>query len=203
MSDVVPNACGKRLDLPQVSLLAVTSVNLEATIDAIRASVKGIRFAKVKLLTSLDPGALESDIEHVPITPIRSSSEYSNFILKELKKHFSTSHCLVVQWDGYALRPGCWKPEFLQYDYIGARWPQFSDGYCVGNGGFSLRSAKLLEALQSERFEPSHPEDVAIGRHNRPMLEAHGLSFAPPDLADAFSPERTGDLSQSFGFHGV
>ena len=42
-----------------------------------------------------------------------------------------------------------WRPEFLDYDYIGAVWPHVLDKYNVGNGGFSLRSKALLEACRA------------------------------------------------------
>lgn len=96
-----------------------------------------------------------------------------------------------------------WDPAFLAHDYIGASWPQFSDGHDVGNGGFSLRSRRLLQACQSPRFQQAHPEDVLIGRTHRPWLEAQGLRFAPRSLADRFSAERVGDPLRSFGYHGV
>jgi hypothetical protein len=91
----------------------------------------------------------------------------------------------------------------LDYDYIGATWPQFDDGLVVGNGGFSLRSRRLLHLLEDDIFEAHHPEDVAICRTWRKMLEeAHGIRFAPPELASTFSAERSGDLRETFGFHG-
>ena len=58
---------------------------------------------------------------------------YSEFVIRELHKYVDTSHCLLVQWDGYVLNPKSWLPQFLDYDYIGAPW----NGNVVGNGGFS------------------------------------------------------------------
>src|SRR6185503_18873241 len=108
-----------------------------------------------------------------------------------------------VQWDGFVIDAGSWREQFLEFDYIGAPWLQFADGYDVGNGGFSLRSRRLLEACAGADFIPSHPEDVAICRTNRPMLEKmHGIRFADAQLAETFAFERTAPRP-SFGFHGA
>lgn len=191
-----------RLVLPQVTLLAVTSVNVPATLAAIERSMAQVVFGAVKLLADHAP-ALPEGVEWVRIAPLASASDYSDFVLEQLADHVATSHCLLVQWDGHVLHGDRWRPEFLDYDYIGASWPQFMDGHDVGNGGFSLRSRALLEACRSPGFRPSHPEDIAIGRDNRAWLEARGLRFAPRALADAFSAERSGDPDATFGYHGI
>lgn len=192
-----------RLDLPQVTLIAATSINLEATLQAIEACQAKVNFAACKLLTHEPPARFVPGLEVVTTPRLETSQQYSRFILSGLVEHVDTSHCMVVQWDGYVLDPARWKAQFLELDYVGASWPQFADGHDVGNGGFSLRSRRLLEACRDPRFIPSHPEDVAIGRHNRPWLEAQGLRFASRELADSFSAERASTLETAFGFHGV
>lgn len=196
-------AIGMKLSLPQVTLCAVTSVNVEATRQAMLACLGQIAFGACKLLTHDRAGRQHPGIEVVPIPRIDSARAYSHFLLSGLVDHVDTSHCLVVQWDGHVLDAARWQPRFLDYDYIGASWPQFGDGHDVGNGGFSLRSRRLMEACRAPGFRPGHPEDVAIGRTNRAWLEAMGMRFAPRELADAFAAERAGDPGQSFGFHGV
>lgn len=192
-----------RLDLPEVTLIAASSINVEATLQAIEACHAKVRFAASKLLTHRQPARIVPGVEVIITPPIASSYEYSKIMLSGVAEHFATSHCLVVQWDGHVLNPARWNPRFLDHDYIGATWPQFTDGHDVGNGGFSLRSRRLLHACQSPQFAPGHPEDVAIGRDNRAWLEAQGLRFAPRELADTFSAERLGSLETAFGFHGV
>jgi hypothetical protein len=110
---------------------------------------------------------------------------------------------MIAQWDGHVRDTSLWTPEFLDYDYTGASWPQFDDGHDVGNGGFSLRSKRLMELCKSPSFVRHHPEDLAIGRTNRRWLEQQDIRFAPRELADRFSSERAGDLRQSFGYHGL
>jgi hypothetical protein len=193
-----------RLDLPSVTLCAATSVNVEATIAAIEASTSRVRFGEVVLFTDSVQQQAPDEVRFVPIAPLRSSADYSNFLLTRLADHVRTDHCLIVQWDGFVLDPGQWDPAFLGFDYIGAVWPQFDDGHDVGNGGFSLRSRRLLEACRSPEFVRSHPEDVAICRTNRPLLERQfGIRFADRDTAQRFSFERSRECDETFGFHGV
>lgn len=192
-----------QLDLPEVTLIAATSINVEATLLAIEACQERVRFAACKLLTHQPPARTVPGLE-VVITPrLTTSEQYSRFMLGGLVEHVDTSHCLIVQWDGHVVDPSRWNPQFLEHDYVGASWPQFGDGHDVGNGGFSLRSRRLLEVCREPQFTPSHPEDVAIGRRNRPWLEAQGLRFASRELADTFSAERASSLETAFGFHGV
>jgi hypothetical protein len=191
------------VNLPDVTVCAVTSVNVAATVQAVIACLAHARFAACKIFTDSPLQVANPDITVVPIERITSSAAYSDFVLNRLVEHVDTSHCLIVQWDGYVIDGSRWRSEFLAYDYMGARWPQFDDGHDVGNGGFSLRSKRLMEACLHREFMPIHPEDLAIGRKNRPWLEAKGMRFAPRDLADAFSAERTGNLETSFGYHGV
>ena len=74
----------------------------------------------------------------------------------------------------------------------------------VGNGGFSLRSHRLLEALQDPRITLIEAEDTTIGRSFRPLLEGeYGIRFATEALADRFSFEAAYPIGKPFGFHGL
>lgn len=203
ITPLTPSGMDRRLKLRQVTLCAVTSVNVAATIRALVACLEQIEFASCKLFTdaAVMPGHQEIEVQR--IAPLRSSAEYSDFVLRKLADHVETDHCLIVQWDGQVLDARSWRNAFLDYDYIGARWPQFDDGHDVGNGGFSLRSRRLMLACRDAEFCAGDVEDVAIGRTNRVWLEGRGMRFAPAALADAFAAERAGDLACSFGYHGA
>jgi hypothetical protein len=74
----------------------------------------------------------------------------------------------------------------------------------VGNGGFSLRSRKLLQALQDPSLVMRHPEDLCICHDHRAWLEReHGMRFAPLALARRFAYERLLPEGPTFGFHGL
>ena len=191
-----------RPDLTSVTLVAVTSVAHAATIDALRRSMAQAQFADVLLLSDRPPPAGETGINWRQIEPIRSRADFSRFMLRDLAQHIATPHALCVQWDGYVLDGRAWDPAFLDFDYIGAPWPQFSDGYNVGNGGFSLRSRRLLDACAALPFNGEVAEDVLICRLYRRELEEQGFRFAPESVARRFSFERTRSTGDEFGFHG-
>lgn len=193
-----------RRRLPGVTLCAATSVNREATLAAMRRCLGLVDVADCLFLSDQPPAEAQPDIRHVPIAPLRSSADYSQFMLTGLVDHIATDHVLVVQWDGFILDPAAWSDDFLGFDYIGAPWPHFIDGHDVGNGGFSLRSRRLLEACRAPEFVAHCPEDVAIGRTNRELLEQHhSIRFADVATASRFAFERIPSNGASFGFHGA
>lgn len=193
-----------RPTLQDVTLIAVTSVAIKPTIEALQASMRQASFAEVLLLTDHTPGSdADPTIEWRQIKPLASRADYSRFMLKELHGHVSTSHALCVQWDGFVLDGAAWDPDFLTYDYLGAVWPHVTDGRNVGNGGFSLRSRRLLQATKALPFDESVAEDVAIGRRYRARLEEQGIRFAPESVARRFAYERTPAVGGEFGFHGI
>ena len=186
-----------------VTLCAVTSVAREATVAALRHSQGQIQFDRALLLSDVCPSGLTgTGIEWRQIEPLGSRSEYSRFMLHQLAGHIETPHVLIVQWDGFVRDGRRWQDAFLEYDYIGAAWPQFSDGAVVGNGGFSLRSKRLLDATRALPAG-SEPEDLAICRTHRHMLEVmYDLRFAGLEIARQFSYEREVSTGSAFGFHG-
>ncbi len=192
-----------RPDLAQVTLCAADSARVTLTLRALAHSVSLCRFGDAVLFTDADVAA---PVRVRRIARLASRDAYSAFLLKELAAHVATSHVLVVQWDGFVVAPEAWDPAFLAYDYVGARWEPRGDGMDVGNGGFSLRSRRLLDALQDPRFAPvpGVPEDHLIGRVWRPALEREfGIRFAPADIADRFAQERVLSPVPCFGFHGL
>ena len=191
--------------LGDVTLVAATSVALEATIEALELSMAQAEFSQVLLLSDRSPPpGTDSRIRWRPIEALRSRADYSEFMLRRLADHVATSHALCIQWDGFVLNGRAWDERFLDYDYIGAVWPQFEDGHNVGNGGFSLRSRRLLKACADLRpTDAAVAEDLAICRVHRQWLEGQGLRFAPEEVARAWSYERTAPSCEEFGFHGA
>lgn len=186
-----------------VTLCAVTSVALEATVAAMRHSQGQIQFDRALLLSDVCPSGLTgTGIEWRQIEPLGSRSDYSRFMIHQLTDHIETPHVLIVQWDGFVRDGNRWQQAFLEYDYIGAAWPQFRDGAAVGNGGFSLRSKRLLDATRALPAG-SEAEDLAICRtHRHTLEEEHRLRFAGLAIARQFSYERESSSGAEFGFHG-
>lgn len=208
------------IQLPSVTLLGIDCVDVARLQLALDICEKEVMFGAVKLLTSLPT----DDVRKVAITPLGTIEAYSQFCLTELHRYVDTPHVLVVQHDGFILNPAAWDDAWLQYDYIGAPiqigdWtidrhgvPQSLNGsLVVGNGGFSLRSKKLLsltaELAARGDFILSEPEDWAQCYTERAKLETYGIRFAPAEVAERFSFEgRSNEYYQykdSFGFHGL
>ena len=194
------------LSLPGVTLACIDTANHALALRALERSRAGIRFARALLLTDAMPEglAVPAGIDVVPIGRIASRDDYSRFVLKHLADHVATPHVLLVQWDGYVVNPAAWDDAFLDCDYLGARWFWHTDGHDVGNGGFSLRSLRLLQALRDPRIELVEAEDLTIGRTFRDLLEReHGIRFGDAALADRFAFEAAYPVGTPFGFHGL
>lgn len=196
-----------KINLPNVTLVCIDCVNYRAAINAVWESAEKINFGRVLLLT--DRYYELEGIEVVIIDKLRSKEAYSEFMLFELNKHIKTEYCLVIQYDGYVINPQAWNNEWLNYDYIGAPW--WYNERNIGNGGFSLRSKKLLDTIPYFVMENSktHPEDNFICRQIGKELNQAGIKFAPEFIAKDFSFEPNGKYDikdfnyQTFGFHGI
>jgi len=210
-----------KLCLPDVTLLAVTSVDIEETHQALLYSAQQINFGAIKLLSPMPPKGSNPRLTYIP-APQFNYISYSRFVFESLHSYVSTKHCLIIQADGFVLNPERWLPEFADYDYIGAPWPEFINldsaihglhlnRNRVGNGGFSLRSKRLLEITSRIDFDqlrfPILSEDLVICHYLYEQLCSAGLRFAPIDVAARFSieyPYQKGTLQRrsTFGFHG-
>ena len=205
----------KKISLPTVTLCAVSSVKINETMRALQKSMEGIEYAKVLFLTSEQTQAVDTSIEIVPIQKL-DYNQYSYFVLYELQNYIETDFVLLVQHDGYVLRPNKWSDDFLMYDYIGAPWAKNvhftkeGENVRVGNGGFSLRSKKILQAPTSlnlpftENGTGFFHEDGVLCSYHRKQLENAGILFAPVQIAARFSHETdcAESVALSFGFHG-
>ena len=210
-----------KLKLPNVTLLAATSSEMDEAQVSMRISLQNIEFGAAKLLCTIAPKQKYPDIEYVSIPPLNSVDDYNEIIFQDLHKYFETSHCLIVQSDSFVVNSNLWKEEFLEFDYIGAPWSNkiqlnpnlvlHLEKNTVGNGGFSLRSRKLVETTAKINFNslkfPIKSEDIIICHYFYREMIDNGICFAPPKLAAQFSIESLDnlygqDINSVFGFHG-
>jgi Protein of unknown function (DUF5672) len=193
-----------RLALPELTLVAIDTRAPRLAGAALAHSMRQVDFGRVCLFAAhgqLD--ALPAGIEGVAIPTITSGADYSRFVVRELPAYIDTPFVLVTQWDGFVADASAWRREFLQYDYIGAVWPDQPAACNVGNGGFSLRSQRFLRAAREVPTTGLHPEDEVLCRTHRGWLEQeHGVRFAPAEVARAFAFENEGAVGSAFGFHG-
>ena len=211
----------KKIELPNVTLLAITSTEADMCQLSLKISLTNIKFGSAKLICSSLPKKKYPDIEYVSVSPITNVNEYNRIIIEDLHKYFKTSHCLIVQADSFVVNSDLWKDKFLEYDYIGGPWPnkiQINQNLVlhleknpVGNGGFSLRSRKLVETTAKINFDSLEfslkSEDIIICHYLYEKMVDSGISFAPAKLAAQFSMENEDhlygqDVTTVFGFHG-
>jgi hypothetical protein len=146
--------------------------------------------------------------EFVSIPKITSIKEYEKWVLAGVLD-FVEEDFLIIQWDGFVVQPSKWNEEFENYDYIGAPYIYEGNSFEVGNGGFSYRSLKLMNAIAEVQssggiLNTDLPEDVLLCREYRIALEKMGVQFAPVGLASQFSFQQDGlpvDFENLFGFH--
>lgn len=190
-------------DLRRVTICAADCVHPRLAGRALERSAALCDFGDVILFCDED---VTGDFRTVKIDRLTSIDAYSGFIFNDLVRHIKTDFVLIVQWDGFVIDANAWQDQFLNYDYIGARWPWQKDGLDVGNGGFSLRSSKLLRTLANPRYRiiEDVAEDEMICRlYHHWLTTEDGIRFAPGALADQFAYEREKPDAPTFGFHGL
>lgn len=202
---------------------------VELVSEIINGISQFISFHDVKVLSSSDHPCVTDKID-----PINDLDDYNIFILNNLVKYIKSDYVMTMQADGYPIHPEGWLDLFLNYDYIGAPWNrivsndgthsvipsgpkgqlQAGVGMAVGNGGFSIRSRKLLEEVASTNYRCTpldwpkgevqgwkFVEDEYICKYMSDDLKSKGYTFAPVELAQFFSTENDIWVGQ-FGFHG-
>lgn len=150
---------------------------------------------------------------HIPLRENFNVDDYSYFMLKNLWAHIKTEFVLVTQYDGMAANKTQWTDDYFNYDYIGAPWPDrftwIAPEEKVGNGGFSLRSMRLIESLRDSfiKYESGpryRNEDAAICQGYSSFLKKkYGIKYAPIEVANQFSHEWCNPTGNTFGFHGA
>lgn len=188
------------VEIKNVTVICIDCYNYAGAAAALKKTLEQISPYKAIFLTDIDIEIEGVEVKQIP--SIYTKEQYSEFCLKKLRHYFYTTHCLLIQHDGYVLDGNAWDNEFLKYDYIGAPW-LYPDRN-VGNGGFSLRSHRLQMLMANDDFiKSSHPEDEVIGRLYRDYLEKKfNVKFAPQELAEKFSYELREPICSTFGFHG-
>ena len=200
-----------KIDLHKVTAICIDGRPMEqSVIDKYRIIINymmsTIDFYEIKFFGTVDP-----EIPGLNFIKIDEMSiyEYSKFCIFDLVKVVDSEYCLIFQDDGFIVNPELWDDDFYNYDWIGSPWPLYMgwprEGHQVGNGGFSLRSKKLLNWTSTLTDWAGQNEDTFIVSAKRDELESHGLRIAPVDIATKFSVEnemsREHSLHNVFGFH--
>ncbi len=204
------------LKLPNVTLVTANANSQDMAIKVLLHCASLVEFGAIKLFSNIETAP--APIELVKVS-YQGLAGYNNFIMLELARHITTEFVLIVQADGFILNADKWQDKFLSFDYIGAPWPvglhlEHPFGTRVGNGGFSLRSKKLLDVAarmtyfdSATRVGYDQAEDFHLCKTQHEYLVSLGLKFADLQTAADFSREHNNrdcrrDYSQVFGFHG-
>src|SRR6187551_2193257 len=177
-----------KLDLKNITLFGVDTVDLDRQLKAFAICESYADFAAKKIITKIEKEYVtDTGIQVIHTDAINFLRDYNQFNLKHLNDYVDTDFVMIAEHDGFILNPVAWTDEFLTYDYIGA--PLLVDGVqLVGNGGFSIRSKKLLALVQSDDsiqlgdtadHKYAANEDWVISVVKRAYLESKGIRFAP------------------------
>lgn len=222
------------IHMHEISISCIDALNYTPTIDALRKTINTIKekvhiktvywFSDCPFYSKLD---VDCNIRWIKIPKFKRYTLEYNYITLKLMPHICTEkQNMIIHADGFAINKESWYNEFLDYDYIGAVWPNGQ----VGNGGFTIRSRKLYDAMldmdmyYQETFirhtiidnpdfyvfdghgDKVIPEDNIICKLYRNELEfKYNINFAPPHIADMFSIEHNMSspwVGKSLGFHG-
>lgn len=210
----------EKIKLPNVTLAAMTSVDIYETIKALEYSMRHIEFGDVVLVTHRKPLTLPKSIRYSHTSKLDNIDKFNYKMVYELGEHIHTDYILLVHADGFVVHPESWRDEFLEYDYIGSPWPlpEGEHAYydskgeiCRVGNSVSIRSKKLLDfpksaGLKWERMEDgTYNEDVFLCCKNKNLLEDAGMKFAPIEVAKYFGHEHMipeiADVEKPFVFH--
>ena len=194
-----------KLQLPNVTLAAATSVKVRETIRALSYSMRGIDFGEVLLITHKKPAFLPKGISYRHIDEMKSIDDFNYNMVYNLGDYIDTDYVLLVHYDGFVVHPEKWQDAFLDYDYIGSPWPlpkvegTFLDAngnLCRVGNSVSIRSKRLLNypkkaGIPFETDDGCMHEDGFLCVSIRHLLEAEGMRIAPLELAAQFGREHT------------
>lgn len=192
--------------LNDVTLVSVDTTDKAHLAErAILKSMEQCDFAAVKLFTH------RPELAHAELIPrLKGWGHYSEFITNEVWSRVKTKYILVVQWDGHVIDGHAWSDEFLRCDYLGP-FLGLHAGNPVYNGGFSLRSRNLFNALHKLspggwNFSNGGPqEDMVICIERRRELESLGCVIGDRALSARFgvdgSSAGSAPYAGQFGFH--
>ncbi len=210
----------KKLSLPNVTLAAMTSVNIYETVCALKYSMRGIDFGEVVLITDKKPFYLPRDITYKHTDIIDEIDKFNYKMVYELTDYIDTDYVLLVHYDGFVVNPEMWQDEFLEYDYIGSPWPLPDNDYmyrdsegniCRVGNSVSIRSKKLMDYpkehnLKWEKvWDGNYNEDAFLCCVHKNEMEEAGIKFAPIGIAKYFGHEHDipeiQDVEYPFVFH--
>ncbi len=195
------------LRLPDVTLVLIETREHDLALMALEDCERHARFGDVVVFTDRPSQFMRADRRVINVPDWPNKVGWSRCFWTDVALNVHTSHSLGIQWDSWIVDPSMWRDEYLRYDYIGAPW-WYQNGLNVGNGGFSLRSTKLLRYVHKHRAQfpvVNDLDDDLFCRKYRTALQDAGFEWAPEALAYDFAFEcvRPDPMARHFGFHAA
>jgi hypothetical protein len=178
------------LELPDVTLVALTNKDWDGHQEAFRKSCEKINFGAVKLIW--DEKCTSIDI-------------WNRKIVYELGQYVDTSHAILIHADAEIVHPELWDSSWLELDYLGSPFPLPTDDFSyrdingdiqrVGNS-VGLRSKKLMDLPKKlnmpwQEFHGYWNEDGYISVNMRHLFEKAGCKFGTFEQALKFGKEHS------------
>lgn len=194
------------LDLPSVTLLFVETRAHEIARRVIDDCRSKVTFGDTIIFTD-KPGMFAG----LPNATLIDCPDFPNkklagqFYYGQAMAAVRTDFALMLEWDAGISDVTAWRPEFFEYDYIGAPWPRNprDRGMDVGNGGFTLMSRVLGQhIIQNFSTNPVYT-DMDVCQTHRRAYEAAGFKWPSRNLAQYFSWELCDRLPSQFGYHAT
>ena len=117
------------LNLDNVTLVAMASIKVFATVQALKYSRRDIKFARTLLISHKRPWYLPNDIDFEFTSKNKNIYEWCYKIIYSLHEYIDTEFVILIHNDGFIVNPEKWDSNFLKYDYIGAPWPLPKDNF--------------------------------------------------------------------------
>ena len=94
-----------KLQLPNVTLAAMTSVKVYETIKALEYSMQGIDFGEVVLITHRKPLMLPDSITYKHTSKLTDIDCFNYKMVYELGRYIETDYVLLIHYDGFVVHP--------------------------------------------------------------------------------------------------
>lgn len=192
------------LNLKNTTLLFVETRAHEITQRVIEDCVSKAEFGDILIYTDQQERIPVAGARYIHVPDFPNKKLAGQFYYGQAMANVTTDFALMLEWDAGIFDASKWKPEFFNYDYIGAPWNvRPGDHQDVGNGGFTLMSKRLGHyAVENFRKFPVYT-DWDLCRVQRQHYEKAGFKWPTADLAGFFSWELTRRNPEHFGFHGA
>ncbi len=206
-----------KLQLPKVDLIGIDTNHPEQGLQSMQISMSQIDFGKAIMFTCADKSDFDSSltngIEFIKIDKIKEYLDYSDFCLR-LGDYLHNDYVLTTHGDGFVINANLWTDDFFKFDYIGAPWAECHMKAWgglpnpVGNGGFSLRSKKMLDFSKQFKTTGGNNEDGFLTNFKIVEAKEYGIKYADLGTAYKFSVHHLEDVGgvfepeKYFGFHG-